>query len=124
MVNWQLTKHFNLMDDVRLACPCCHLFPVTDRVTEHMNLLEQMRVETGIPLSVNSGWRCAKHNKVVGGVLRSQHRIFATDVSPIPNTKANLNTLYTWADAHFDGVGRYDAFLHLDLRGEKVRWVG
>ena len=124
MVNWQLTKHFNLMDDVRLACPCCHLFPVTARVTEHMTLVEQMRVDLGFPIVVNSGYRCVLHNRAVGGVPNSQHRVFATDLAPESGEKAELDQMYAWADAHFTGIGRYDSFIHVDLREKRVRWVG
>ena len=37
------------------------------------NVLEPLRVATGEPVKINSGYRCEKLNKAVGGVYNSQH---------------------------------------------------
>ena len=36
-------------------------------------VLEPLRVATGEPVKINSGYRCEKLNKAVGGVYNSQH---------------------------------------------------
>ena len=37
------------------------------------NVLEPARERLGMPITVNSGFRCTVHNKTVGGVYNSQH---------------------------------------------------
>jgi hypothetical protein len=37
------------------------------------NVLDPAREEFGGPVTVNSGYRCPKHNLAVGGVVNSQH---------------------------------------------------
>ena len=37
------------------------------------NVLEPLRVAMGEPVKINSGYRCEKLNKAVGGVYNSQH---------------------------------------------------
>lgn len=37
------------------------------------NVLDPAREQFGGPVSVNSGYRCPKHNLEVGGVVKSQH---------------------------------------------------
>lgn len=37
--------------------------------------LDVLRAKVGVPLRVNSGWRCEWHNRRVGGVENSKHII-------------------------------------------------
>ena len=39
-----------------------------------VNVLEPLRVALGKPISVTSGFRCAKLNKAIGGASNSQHQ--------------------------------------------------
>jgi len=85
---------------------------------------------------VSSGHRCEQHNEAVGGVPDSQHLHFATDVHPslssphmqlvsgIDGRRLQIAcaVLHGKAEELFDGIGMYDQFLHLDLRGEQARW--
>ena len=46
------------------------------------NVLDPVREAYGKPIYVNSGYRCEKHNKAVGGVPKSQHMLgLAADIS-------------------------------------------
>jgi uncharacterized protein YcbK (DUF882 family) len=123
-ISLQVTTNFNLWYDKNLACPCCHLIPITLRFINHMALLQAMRGELGFPIIVNSGHRCEKQNKKVGGAGRSQHLIFATDIRPASGRKDELDKMHEWACRYFDGVGKYENFVHVDLRGIKARWNG
>ena len=47
------------------------------------NVLDPLREAYGKPINVNSGFRCEKHNKEVGGVPNSQHvKGEAADIRP------------------------------------------
>ena len=57
-------------------CKCCRELPAdawmnTDALVA--NLLDPVRDRFGKPIKVNSGYRCEKHNRKVGGSPRSQH---------------------------------------------------
>ena len=79
----------------------------------------------GFGIAVNSGYRCPAHNKAAGGAEQSWHMLFATDIRPVDNDPDKLRELYRAAiGMGFGGIGRYDTFLHLDLRPGAVRWRG
>lgn len=67
--NFQLTENFNLKE---FECPCCHtvlLHPLL------VLTLQRLREKWGRPLIINSGYRCEIHNRDVGGVSRSLHKV-------------------------------------------------
>lgn len=83
--------------------------------------LEELRAKTG-PLIINSGYRCPTHNKNVGGAKNSQHvKGTAADVRA---TKMSVNNVYNHANRIFSngGVGKYNTFTHVDVRGYRSRW--
>ena len=66
-------KHFK---EREFACKCCGQLPPSMRaniVALVDNVLDPAREEFGGPVTVNSGYRCPKHNLAVGGVVNSQH---------------------------------------------------
>lgn len=83
--------------------------------------LERLRYNLGNkPITINSGYRTAAHNKRVGGASRSQHLygkaadIVVKGVSP--------SRVYAAADKLFNGVGKYNTFTHVDTRSYKARF--
>ena len=87
----------------------------------HVEILQAMRRVFG-PLKITSGYRCVKHNKDVGGTMKSQHvKGSATDIV-IKNTKMPQEVFAMLSDNLFDGVGRYDTFTHVDSRGYAASW--
>lgn len=120
--NYYVTEHFLYSDFI---CPCCDTLRIVPGFYRHTTLLERMRQELGFPIAINSGYRCEKHNREVGGAARSWHLLFATDVHPEDGSPEKLTALHELAEAYgFGGIGQYDAFIHLDLRPEPVRWRG
>ena len=127
--NYKITDHFQYSE---LACRHCGELIIDELLYRHMSMLESLRQECGFVIIVDSGHRCIKHNKYVGGAVRSMHLKFASDIRPmrsINDTDATLevklHTLKLQALAHgFTGIGTYDMFLHLDCRPEKVMWDG
>lgn len=121
-----VVAHFEWAD---VVCRCCGRVIVDERFWRHMELLEALRTRLGWPMLMDSGHRCERHNREVGGEPQSQHLHFATDVRPgweeedsAESWEAKLGTLWQEAEAHFDGVGRYDTFVHMDLRGARAAW--
>lgn len=62
----KISKNFLLKD---FECRCCQ------RVMLHPTLIEKLEFLKNIDnsIKVNSGYRCEKHNKEVGGVKNSKH---------------------------------------------------
>jgi uncharacterized protein YcbK (DUF882 family) len=79
------------------------------------NVLEPAREKLGGPIIVNSGYRCERHNREVGGVANSQHlRGEAADIHCADNERL---AKIIEANGRFDQMIRY-----LDKRG-KIRFI-
>ena len=66
-------KHFNYNE---FKCKCCGELPVEAKANVEAlveQVLDPAREKLGMPVIVNSGYRCPKHNLAVGGVKNSQH---------------------------------------------------
>ena len=120
--NFYVTEHFLYSDFI---CPCCDAVKLIPAFYRQAGMLEHMRMKLGFPIVVNSGYRCPDHNREVGGAARSWHLLFATDIRPEDSSLEKLQALHELAEEMgFGGIGRYETFLHLDLRPEKTRWRG
>lgn len=108
--------------DDEFTCPCCGRLPdsgIDDRLLE---VLDKIRAVIGMPLYVSSGYRCRSHNEDVGGVADSQHiHGRAADVYADGISILKLAALAEEAGA--DGIGLYDDFVHVDVRGSYARWA-
>ena len=110
-------------------------FEPDERFYRHMELLQELRDWWKAPIKITSGFRSPKHNEAVGGVAGSQHQVFATDIqpnmhgfrlaqTPTFDRRAEMIILVA-AEADrlgFTGIGKYDTFVHLDLRDGNARW--
>ena len=67
--DFRLTENFSLIE---FQCPCCHTVLLNPVLVAK---LQALREEWKQAIVVNSGYRCAEHNKKVGGVVNSLHRI-------------------------------------------------
>jgi uncharacterized protein YcbK (DUF882 family) len=88
---------------------------------ELIEKLQQLRDRIGLPITVHSGYRTPEHNKKVGGSPNSQHlEGKAADISVkgwTPKKLAELTEI-----VGFNGIGIYETFVHVDVRGKKARW--
>ena len=66
--DFKLTEHFNLSE---FQCPCCHSVRLSPQLVLK---LEAVKQRWGNAIIINSGYRCASHNKEVGGAAASLHR--------------------------------------------------
>ena len=111
----QLTKNFNSSE---FECPCsrCTVIKVD---MSHIRKLQKLRDDLGVPIRITSGYRCPAHNQEIGGANNSQHKHgMATDIKVAGMDPSEV------ADAceHFNGLGRYDSFTHIDSRINRTRW--
>jgi uncharacterized protein YcbK (DUF882 family) len=112
----RISLHF-LEDEFK--CPCCGMILVNPVLIKQ---LEGLRYELGNrPIIVTSGYRCFNHNNSLkNSSPRSQHMygnaadIFVSSLSP--------SEIASHAEKFFDGIGIYNGFIHVDVRGYKARW--
>ena len=101
--------------------------PFDDTVVkrELIVMLNAIRSRYDKPIVVNSGYRSPEHNAAVGGVKNSYHTLgLAADIRPLNENRSDLTELQTICDEMNPrgGVGFYDTFVHVDVRGEHARW--
>ena len=110
------TKHFKVSE---FACKCGCGFNIIDQRV--MDMAEIIRLALGVPVHVNSGCRCKKHNAAVGGTEGSFHtKGLAADLSCQLGAKAmavciaNLKAKGRLPDLEYSiWYGKKD-FVHID----------
>ena len=99
------------------ACKCCGQLPPLARENVKAlvrEVLDPVRERLGMPIVVNSGYRCEKHNKDVGGVRNSQHlRGEAADIHCQDNEKLKQLII---ENGKFDQLITYPTFLHVSYK--------
>ena len=105
------------------ACKCCGELPLSTSSGQApranvealvREVLDPVREKLGKLIVVNSGYRCEKHNKEVGGVKNSQHlKGEAADVtcSDLPRLKQLIIE-----NGRFDQLIDYGTFLHVSYK--------
>lgn len=119
----KITPNFT-REEVACKCGC----GADDIDLKFMLKVQKLRDDYGKPMKVNSGVRCAEHNKSVGGAENSYHRRvenrapMALDIK-IENSIDRFR-FCRLALAYFRGVGVYKDFVHIDGRsGASVCWT-
>ena len=119
-------KNFRIKEFV---CHCgCEMPPEARQNIEALvaNVLDPVREAYGKPIYVNSGYRCEKHNKAVGGVPKSQHMLGqAADISlrltayGLQDELMKLARIIVAQD-RFDQLIIYPTFLHVSYKRSGV----
>ena len=104
---------------------CCSQTQVDEKLVEY---LQKIRNHFGKAVSISSGYRCATHNKNIGGATGSRHTkgqaadIYISGVTPAEIAKyaESIGIL---------GIGLYETdkdghFVHVDTRETKSFWYG
>lgn len=110
---FQITENFSLRE---FQCPCCHTVMLHPKLAAS---LQKLREAWGRPLTVTSGYRCARHNAEVGGVPNSRHmRGIAADVAVPRAEQEKFRTLARAAG--FSKILPYPSrnFVHLEINDE------
>ena len=101
--------------------------PRPDRVRHLAWTLQRVRDEVGLPIRINSGYRCPAHNMSVGGATHSKHvEGFAADIEvagiEARDVADKVEKLMESGAIPNGGLGRYRSFTHIDIRQEPARW--
>ena len=120
-----LSTNFKVNEFACKGKGCCSTVLIDSKLVEY---LQKIRDHFGKPVTINSGYRCAKHNKAVGGVSSSKHTqgmaadIVVKDVAPkeVAKYAESIGVL---------GIGLYETakdgyFVHIDTRTSKGFWYG
>lgn len=126
-----MTKNFNI-DEFKCkgnlrGCSCEMPDEVYKNIQELAENLQIIRDELQEPIKINSAYRCENHNRKIGGSSKSQHvKGKAADIvvkNLTPDEVANaLDNLQQGGFIKSGGLGRYDTFTHIDIRGAEARW--
>ena len=112
-----LSRHFSRSE---IACKCGCGLDAFD--IELIKILELIRYHFNVPVIINSGCRCEKHNKNIGGSPKSQHLL--CKAADIVVKGVDPKIVYDFLDKfHKGGLGLYGTFIHIDV-GPKRRWNG
>ena len=90
-----------------------------------VEVLEKVRAHFGRPVVITSGYRTESHNKACGGAAYSQHKYgLAADVTIHGVKPEDIAAFAETVLKDTGGIGIYDLFCHIDVRGAKSRWRG
>ena len=98
-------------------CRCCGELPaeVQGNVKALVaNVLDPAREKLGLPITVNSGYRCRHHNETVGGAVKSQH--MAGEAADITCSDNALLEKIIREQGRFDQLIIYPGFLHVSYK--------
>jgi len=120
-----ITKNFSI-EEFQCKCGCNMPEFVKKNVIELAENLQIIRDEVG-RLDLTNAYRCKDHNSDVGGSTSSQHLVGkAADVkskSIKPKEMAQIvNDLMKNEKIKTGGIGIYNTFTHIDIRGVRARW--
>jgi putative chitinase len=128
-VNWQdfnckISKHFTVGEATnREARRIPTRTDIQNNILTLAKHLDKIRDDWGSPIGVTSWYRPPDVNRAVGGVSNSQHiHGKAVDIYPL---QGNIFDFQKWLDARWNlalGYGAKKGFVHIDLRGGKIRW--
>ena len=111
-----------------LCCPCCSLLNIKQN---SLTKLQILRDRLGYPLHINSACRCVKHNKEVGGAVKSSHICTIDNASSAFDVAVNsdserFNIIRIAIDLGFHRIGVYKSFIHLDddITKRPAIWYG
>ena len=122
----KLTENFSL-EEFECNCGCEMPAFVKKNVIKLADNLQTLRVVLLKPIKITNAYRCESHNAKVGGSKNSQHLLGkAADLQvkgESPDDIADtINDLMKAEVFDLGGIGRYNTFTHVDIRGTKARW--
>jgi len=112
-----VAQHFKLSE---FECKClkCEEQMID---TDLLDRLDALRELVGAAILIHSGYRCAEHNKAVGGEKKSKHLLgLAADISSDACTMEELAKL---CEVEFSRIGVAKTFCHVDVYPGNTKWV-
>jgi len=119
----QLTAHFSLEEltrsntGERLGIDNTPSLEVVSHLTRLAMGLEQIRALLGVPMQIDSGYRCPALNKAVGGVPDSAHVAgFAADfIAPAYGSPLEIARAIAGSSIAFDQVIQEGSWVHVSF---------
>jgi len=114
------------MDEFECKCGCVMPEFVKKNVQELAENLQVIRDVYG-KIDLTNAYRCKEHNADVGGSVNSQHLkgkaadIKSSDIKP-KDMAAIVDDLMKCESFKLGGIGIYNTFTHVDIRGARARW--
>lgn len=121
----QLSANFKSNEFACKGKGCCSKVLIDEKLVEY---LQRIRNHFGKPVTINSAFRCEKHNKAVGGSSGSYHvKGQAADIV-VKGVKPAEVAKYAETIGIL-GIGLYERdkdgyFVHIDTRTKKSFWYG
>lgn len=119
MLYIQLSKNFRSEE---FECKCCGKCEMDQRLIDVLQLIRDILNK---PIYINSGYRCDKHNKEVGGSSNSQHT--KGKAADIRIKDMSVKQMYEMVKCFptITGIGIYPEqhFVHVDVRDKPSTWV-
>lgn len=125
-LNFKLKEEMKWFNEKEFACRCCGELPPFARENIEAlvrEVLDPAREKLGMPIVVNSGYRCPKHNREVGGVARSQHLVGeAADIAPVESGELKVDSQLKKLvrliveRGKFDQLILYPGFIHVSWK--------
>lgn len=110
------TKYMKYFKIDEFNCKCCGKNEIKQELIDD---LEHARELAGIPFVINSGYRCPKHNKEVGGKTNSSHlQGLAVDIKAV-NSRDKYLILKSLIISGFNRIGIGSDFIHCDIDNTK-----
>jgi len=120
-----MTKNFSL-SEFQCKCGCKMPAFVEENIKELANNLQVLRDEIG-RLDLTNAYRCKDHNADVGGATNSQH--LKGKAADIKSNALDPKEIASYVDDlmknekfKLGGIGIYNTFTHVDIRGTRARW--
>lgn len=103
-------------------CKCgCGFDDISEELVQELMVMKEFF--GGVPVYINCGCRCEKHNAMVGGAKHSQHVLgTAADIRVKGFTPDSVAEYLEDKYPDSFGIGRYNTFTHFDVRPYKARW--
>lgn len=121
----KLSTYFNSTEFDCHGSGCCSTTLINETLVEY---LQKIREHFGKPITITSGYRCATHNKNVGGATGSRHS--KGDAADIVVSGVTPREVAKYAESiGIMGIGLYENasdghFVHIDTRTTKSFWYG
>ena len=97
---------------IEFNCPCCGKNKMNQ---DFLALLRDAREFCRTPFIINSGYRCEKHNKKVGGKEKSTHRVGSAADIHCTESRQRAMILCGLLEAGFSRIGIAKTFIHVDM---------
>lgn len=116
----QITKNF---ESTEFDCKCKNYCATTEIDLKLVQYLQMIRDHFGKPVTINSAYRCEKHNKNIGGASKSKH-LYGQAADIKVHGVAPLKVAQYAESIGVKGIGQYSNFVHIDTREKKFFWYG